>query len=339
MSDTFLVGAGFSKALSPFMPTMNELYVQLEGLIGAADGFTREAYDYADGDVEALLSYYAIPNPHDDHIEALRKRRVTALVELGLGEILQNRELAAAAEGLNPLGTALVSRWHEQCSHVLTTNYDTLIERFAGQEMPIVSDDRVKSVYFTDLYPIAVQPAVVRDGTALLGSEYPDTLTLYKLHGSISWYKAFDDSSHDPILGLSPADLDIVALRKFITDKRRFIVPPVYDKSSLLSHETVRNLWLQARNNALQEADAIYVIGYSLPETDIAMQNLLWEGARDTSGGIGEKRPLYVVDIDRGALERFSSTLGRYYDIRGRYAGVPDAFDRFVNEYCQGTSV
>ena len=334
MSDAFLVGAGFSKAMSPLMPTMKELHTLLEGLIGNADGFTREAYDYADGDVEALLSYYAIPNPHDDAIEALRKRRVTALVELGIGLVLEEREIAATNEGLNPNGTALVSRWHEQCSHILTTNYDTLIERLASRPMSIGSDDRVDSVYFTDLYPIAVSPAVARDGTALLGSEYPETLTLYKLHGSISWYKTFDESSYDPIYGLAPGDLGVTELKKFIADKRRFIVPPVYDKSSLLSHETVRSLWWQARSKALREADAIYVIGYSLPETDIAMQNLLWEGARNESGRIGERRPLYVIDVDCYVVDRFASLLGRYYDIKGDYAGTPDTFDRFVGEYC-----
>ena len=92
MSDVFLLGAGFSKAIAKTMPTMRELYAELEGLIGTADGFTRDAYDYADGNVETLLSYYAIPSPHDDMVEALRKRRVTALLELGIGEFLRVRE-------------------------------------------------------------------------------------------------------------------------------------------------------------------------------------------------------------------------------------------------------
>ena len=82
MSDTFPLGAGFSKAICKTMPTMKELYKLMESLIGTADGFTRAAYDYADGNVETLLSYYAIPNPHDDPIERARKHRVTQLLEL-----------------------------------------------------------------------------------------------------------------------------------------------------------------------------------------------------------------------------------------------------------------
>ena len=71
MSDTFLLGAGFSKAICKTMPTMKELFGLMEALIGQADGFSREAYEYASGNVETLLSYYAIPNPHDDSIEQL----------------------------------------------------------------------------------------------------------------------------------------------------------------------------------------------------------------------------------------------------------------------------
>ena len=38
MNDVFLLGAGFSKAIAKAMPTMRELYAELEGLIGPADG-------------------------------------------------------------------------------------------------------------------------------------------------------------------------------------------------------------------------------------------------------------------------------------------------------------
>ena len=75
MRDAFLLGAGFSKAIWPQMPTMNELFQRLEPLIEHVDGFSKEVYDYARGNVETLLSYYAIPSPCDDHIEVLRKRR------------------------------------------------------------------------------------------------------------------------------------------------------------------------------------------------------------------------------------------------------------------------
>ena len=45
MGDTFLLGAGFSKAVCQTMPTMKELFQLLEPLIDTEDGFNREAYD------------------------------------------------------------------------------------------------------------------------------------------------------------------------------------------------------------------------------------------------------------------------------------------------------
>ena len=78
------------------MPTMSELFEVLKPLIDQVDGFSPEAYKYADGNVESLLSYYAIRSPSDDSIEALRKHRVTAILERRIGEYLWTQELHGA---------------------------------------------------------------------------------------------------------------------------------------------------------------------------------------------------------------------------------------------------
>lgn len=333
MTDAFLLGAGFSKAICKTMPTMNELYALLEPLIGTADGFTREAYDYASGNVETLLSYYAIRGPHDDGVEGLRKQRVARLLEMEIGGFLVSREAEGAGRGLNPRGVMLVSKWHNQGSHVLTTNYDTLVERIAGEKIYPTAHGSDGSLYYTDLYPIPISSALARTGVALYGSGQPDTFTLYKLHGSTRWYKATSDTTFDPIYGLSHDTPDDSRHARLVADKRRFIVPPVYDKSSLLSHESIRSIWWQAKNKALRQADTLYVIGYSLPETDTAMHTLLWEGTRTDHGSRGAKKPLYVVDVDQEVSQRYVQRLGRYYDVRDFYAGGPDAFDEFVEAY------
>ena len=46
-------------------------------------------------------------------------------------------------------------------------------------------------------------------------------------------------------------------LYKFVMDKQRFIIPPVYDKSTLLSHESIRSLWHQAKHLALGPVDSL----------------------------------------------------------------------------------
>ena len=335
MSDAFLLGAGFSKAICNKMPTMNELYELLEPLIGKADGFTREAYEYASGDAEALLSYYAIAGPQDDMIEVLRKRRITALIELGIGAVICEREIEGVRHGLNPRGATLISKWHEDKSHILTTNYDSIVERLAAQTKYTIGDNNY-NLHYLDVYPIPITPANLRDGGMMFGSSNPDTFTLYKLHGSATWYTTTAEITFDQIYGLSYEQIEDPKYERFVGDKRRFIIPPVYDKSTLLNHASIRNLWWQAKSHALQPADRLYVIGYSLPETDVAMRTLLWEGRRLADEAKSGKKLLYVVDIDDDVCQRYLSRLGRYYDVRSDYLGGVDPFNRFVEDYISG---
>ena len=333
MTDVFLLGAGFSKAVCKAMPTMKELYDLLGHLVGSPDGFSKEAYEYASGNVETLLSYYAIPSPQDDLPELLRKRRVTALLEMEIGRLLRDCEEKGATDGLNPNAEGLLVKWHQERVHILTTNYDTLVERIASREIFPRADGNSASLFYTDLYPIPVTNAVARDGGMVVSSNYPETFTLYKLHGSTTWYKSIGESNVDPIYGMSHDRIDNARYRKFLADKRRFIVPPVYDKSSLMNHESIRSLWWQARNYALRQAENVYVIGYSLPETDAAMQTLLWEATQTETSGKDHMKALYVVDVDIETWQRYRRKLDGYYEVKDSYAGHSSAFDMFVDDY------
>ena len=328
MTDAFLLGAGFSKAIASSMPAMTELYDDLKQLVHLKDGITNEEYDYAADNVESLLTHFAIRSPHDDDVEALRKQRITILIEHTIGDDIRQTEDLAASEGLNPRGNNLILKWHEDRSHVLTTNYDTIVERIAdGSEHSLEADM---------LYPVPITPAHSRDGMARWGSGSKDTFTLYKLHGSTSWYKSNTDVTFDPIYSLSPDQFGRPNLEKFIADKRRFIVPPVYDKSTLLNHESIRALWIQAKQRALWPADRLYIIGYSLPETDTAMRSLLWAGSKSSQITNHQKKSLFVVDRCAKIAQRYADALGCYYDVIRDYAGGEDAFDRFVEDYTAG---
>ena len=330
MRDAFLLGAGFSKAIHRKMPTMNELFKQLEPLVGVEDGISPEAYEYASkfAKVETLLSYYAVRNPSDDHVEELRKRIVTARLEERIGSVLQCRERhldRLALTSSMALGQRLVEKWMEQESHVLTANYDTVVEQLAG-----MLDDTQASV----LYPIPVIPAQAIMGHNPAGTISGEDLTLYKLHGSVSWYTSQDESNSDPIYGCVEFGVGTITPReKLLGDKRRLIAPPVHDKSTLMSHEHMRNLWRQAKNNALAPADTLYVIGYSLPETDMAMRTLLWESRQPIEQAEQlRKIPLYVVDKNPTLFAHYKEMLGHWYEVKETYLGCR-AFERFVNDY------
>ena len=55
-----------------------------------------------------------------------------------------------------------------------------------------------------------------------------------------------------------------------------------------------------------------------MPETDVAMQTLLWEGRRSEQGDPLNKIRLYVVDIDKKVVSRYKKMLGTYYEVDGR---------------------
>ena len=331
MTDAFLLGAGFSKAVCKTMPTMMELYKLLNPLVGKATGISNEAYEYASGNVETLLSYYAIPGPHDDPVERLRKQWVTRLLEDKIGQILQQREDDGTEQGPDRPIDKLVSKWHEHRTHVLTTNYDTIVEQAASDNADVTSGGGLS---LAAIYPVPIANASARDREGVyFAPGSPDTFMLYKLHGSTTWYKSSGDTTFDPIYRLTNTRASDPSAARYVADKRRFIVPPVYDKSSLLSHESIRSIWEQAKNKALRQADTLYVMGYSLPETDVAMHTLLWEGTRTDSGASSSKKILYVVDIDNEVIQRYVRKLGRYYDVRDCYAGGDGAFDEFVEAY------
>ena len=329
MTDAFLLGAGFSKAVCSTMPTMRELYDLLKPSLNDPDGPTKEAYEYASGNAETLLSYYAIPSPQDDRIQLLKKKQVTAYLEDKIGRIISHKEEEGATLGLNPLAGRLLSKWHDEKTHVLTTNYDTIIERIAAEGKYPTQGGKKQGLHDQILYPIPISTALSRYGTAVLGSTRHETFTIYKLHGSTTWFKSDTEVTFDPIYGVSYDGTSNVDKNQLVVDKRRFIVPPVYDKSSLLSHDTIRSLWRQARDTALRLASRIYVIGYSLPETDTAMHTLLWEGSQSNNG----KKEIYVIDLNPETTERYRQTLGKYYQVKDKYTGGDDPFGRFIEEY------
>ena len=258
------------------------------------------------------------------------RQRVAEILVREIANHLWTREELGDKDGLNPNGKKLVAKWRKQRSHVLTANYDMLVERM---------DDAMLNNAALSLYPIAITSALSRRGYDPRGLTDTNSLTLYKLHGSISWYKSADESPSSPIYGVSSEDAmfdvggNLSGDLKLVGDKRRFIVPPVLDKSTLLSHESICNLWWQAKSYALRRASDLYVIGYSLPETDIAMQTLLWEGRRSEQGDRLNKIRLYVVDIDKKVAPRYQKLLRAYYEVDETYAGGDDAFDRFVEDY------
>lgn len=130
----------------------------------------------------------------------------------------------------------------------------------------------VKEEYidYLDLYPIPIARARSRT-LSLWNREYYETYKLFKLHGSINWYYsgAKEDTAEQIYLSTN-SEGEGIDLKDLVP----VIIPPVLDKTGFFKHSTVKSMWNEARN-LLKEAKKVYIIGYSIPQTDLTVKFML----------------------------------------------------------------
>jgi len=127
-----------------------------------------------------------------------------------------------------------------------------------------------KHIDYLDLYTIPITRVKSRTAS-LYGREYYETYKLFKLHGSINWYYsgATEDTAKQIYLstgaeGEKPELKDLVPV----------IIPPVLDKTGFFEHSTIKSMWSEGKN-LLKEAKKVYIIGYSIPQTDLTVKFML----------------------------------------------------------------
>jgi hypothetical protein len=94
-----------------------------------------------------------------------------------------------------------------------------------------------------------------------------DRIRLLKLHGSVNFVLTSKDEvtvvDHELLLNQTDA---------YYQEGKPLLVPPTWNKGIL--REPLRSIWSQA-GTAMANATKIYFIGYSLPDTDLAVRYLL----------------------------------------------------------------
>lgn len=157
------------------------------------------------------------------------------------------------------------------------------------------------------------------------------SVTYLKLHGSLNWgkctecgkinpYREFQLTSHKP-----GADYSIIPVISALKQQKckycgkpleedPFIVPPTWNKTAF--HAEIDQVWKRAALE-LKDAENIFVLGYSLPSTDLFFNYLFALGVDMRT----ILKSFYVYNIDRtGAVEeRFRDLLGSGIIQRFRY--------------------
>lgn len=328
----FLLGSGFSRAVSQEMPTVGELREYLHETVPRL-----RAYDPAMArlihDPEMLLSYLMQRGPWKAPGEA--EADYGAFLELSsrLGSFIRECETRAFKTPAPSWAKEFASLLHLSKSTVVTLNYDTVLERLSRHlETP---DGR--AVRTADLYGLPLAHLAQRTAGY---SYYPrsETYRLLKIHGSTNWYYTGDNSFaaqqvyYVEVNSDSPEtdDGDIADLLNQNTpDLTPLIVPPVSEKASLYSTRLLRILWSEFRN-AVDAADELFLVGYSFPPSDYTMSMFL--SSLDFAGKT-------VEIVNRTSEPAFTSRIQRAFrgaEVRTTYSPAPDAVERMVRALMGG---
>jgi hypothetical protein len=283
----FVLGAGFSRAISTAMPLLKDLSAAVWERYVDRDNVPDDIAALAEKDIEEALSYLTQSKPWLRESEQLRHRalflELTQVVSAVIGSV-EADVISAMATGSPSWINDLIRYWHQRRCAVLTLNYDTLIERIGGEfRMPGDSELMAPCAPWI-IYPPILTNAAARSGSVM--TSYPNpSFQLLKLHGSVNWFYSGRDTTYGETIyyipPLGPEGFwhggkikDEQRKRASVSDKYPFIVPPVFDKSVLLTHETVRSIWFKG-SEALRAASRVIFIGYSLPKSDRTMLHFL----------------------------------------------------------------
>lgn len=189
--------------------------------------------------------------------------------------IFEDLNKSHGANAINHRGAKkLIELWHSHQCAVVTFNYDSLIERLVEQYLtPFLKDE----IPIPNLYQIPIANVSSRSGATL----YPDpkeTFKLLKLHGSVNWHYAGTNNPAEPIY-YTPINYSEEDRNRIEKDKRGlipFIIPPLTDKSAQYFNIAIQEQWRLARK-AIREAENVYIIGYSLPLTDLITKSMFLE--------------------------------------------------------------
>ena len=231
-----------------------------------------------------------------------------------------------APEWLN----SLIEHWHSQRCTVITLNYDTLVER-ASRDLPKENGTKI-SAYF--MYPPYFSPLSSRRGGAFgFAPSKLETFKYLKLHGSTNWHYSGRENfygetiyySYDSSWGQERQESELKSLAN-AGDKEALIIPPVTEKTTYFNNETVRRLWQEA-SDALLSATRVFVIGYSLPVSDLGMQFFLKHSLpiRGTTW--------YIVDTSKRVLPRYRRLLVPSQRLNGEYVCEKDPVEAFAESY------
>ena len=319
-----ILGSGFSRALSEFMPTMWELGAQVLDELNLPD---KQLQPFNDN-LEQWMSYLAADQPWLTPAQNYENRALFARVSDAVQVCIHGAEESVINEAPLPDWLLrLVWKWCDERTHIFSFNYDTLVER------AVMQLNRIDT--FGDLYALPLEWRVAAGDGGRFGGDAPrdSVLSLYKLHGSTNWsFGGLDSPPNSRILltgdflqwaptlaqeELSPRE------RSMYDDVVPLIIPPTLTKGPYYSNLSLRGQWRRAAEG-LRESKDLTVMGYSFPSADLVA--LQWVSTSFAGGKLG------VVDSEHDRPAEIRKRLPDYdhaLDSTGQHA-----IERYVDREC-----
>lgn len=299
----FFLGAGFSKAVNGEYPLMSDLTTEALAHVqkSSAQKHLEELAPKIKQNIESLLTYLSTDLPWKTDTTKYANKSLYCAIVQALSEIFtEYAKQAKPAGDRNSVWWKFADkvRLDAKKYNFITLNYDILLEVMLKGVYPV--DINTPRVTYADFYsyPMTAIANRIPKPAFVLGSNRskPAVPKILKLHGSANWFWA----------GVSASDILYYKqdYNKYSSSEpetltyglKPYIIPPMLDKSSFYNHIAIHSLWKQAEE-LLQNADEIYIIGFSFPQTDLAVKYLFQSALRKRNPKI------YVVNsAPRSAL-------------------------------------
>lgn len=273
MANFVLLGAGFSRAISASMPLLADLAPEVLTELGEDATVLAPFGD----NLEQWMSYLSVAQPWLDDAANLRNRAQFLEASKAVQRCINRAE--STVDYPDAWLERLIHEWCDSESVVATFNYDLLVERTTS------TLGRVST--WLDLYGM---PLDTRESPSRgLSYGYPrppgPLFSLFKLHGSVNWsYGGFDAPPTDRVVqtheelwwrqgGMRDSAPSVGNILRF-DDLEPLIVPPTGTKGPYYGNRSLRGQWRRVFG-ALRTAEAVTIIGYSFPATDLITRHLI----------------------------------------------------------------
>ena len=308
--EVFLLGAGFSRAVSATMPTMPALLAALRFTADDEDWPLARRLGLPEAaDLELWLDSLASPQPYRSDTENAEAAALFGRVADWVGRYIAEVERESFQVGLPARIYDLLRLWQSNLSTVITLNYDTIIERCVEARPDDIGLAGAGVLVANAIRAVPLSPTSAYGGTMRIGDgTRPPAFRLAKLHGSVDWQFPGESGRGQPIYAIDTDHDDETEGR--LAHLVPYIIPPCFAKVPLFDHEIVRQNWHAARQG-LERAERLVVMGYSLPPADTAVVQMLRTFAPQN---------ITLLDID-------SSLKGKYEGLLGATVEVLDTSD------------